>query len=182
MTRITVIGGTGYAGANIVREAVARGHQVTSYSRNAPTDPVAGVTYRTGSVLDSDVLTRTVEGSDVVVSTLSPRGELEGKTRGVLASVAGLAENAGVRFGVVGGAGSLLAWPGGPKVAETDGFPDAFKPEAAEMEAVLEDLRGTDGDLDWFYVSPAGAFGAWAPGEATGAYRIGGDVLLGAWV
>ena len=33
MARITVIGGTGYAGSNVVSEAGARGHQVTSYSR-----------------------------------------------------------------------------------------------------------------------------------------------------
>ena len=26
--------------------------------------------------------------------------------------------------------------------------------------------------------SPAGGFGAWAPGEATGNYRVGGDILL----
>ena len=79
---------------------------------------------------------------------------------------------------MIGGAGSLLVAPDGPKLAETDGFPDAFKPEAAEMGAVLEDLRASSGGLEWFYVSPVGGFGAWAPGEATGTYRIGGDVLL----
>ena len=29
MARITVLGGTGYAGGNIVREAASRGHEVT---------------------------------------------------------------------------------------------------------------------------------------------------------
>ncbi|HBX80751.1 MAG TPA: NAD-dependent epimerase, partial [Propionibacteriaceae bacterium] len=33
MARITVLGGTGYAGSNIVKAAAARGHQVTSFSR-----------------------------------------------------------------------------------------------------------------------------------------------------
>ena len=46
------------------------------------------------------------------------------------------------------------------------------------MAGVLDDLRVSAPELDWFYVSPAAAFGAWAPGEATGKYRIGGDVLL----
>ena len=178
MTKITVIGGTGYAGSNIVREAATRGHQVTSFSRTAPAEQVAGVTYVTGSVLDGDVLAKTVTNTDVLVSALSPRGEMEGKTRGVLAAAAGLAKDAGVRFGVLGGAGSLLVSPEGPKVAQTDGFPDAFKPEAAEMGAVLDDLRASDSDLYWFFVSPAGGFGAWAPGEATGVFRIGDDVLL----
>ncbi|WP_368730818.1 NAD-dependent epimerase/dehydratase family protein, partial [Sedimentibacter sp. B4] len=33
MTRISVLGGTGYAGAAIVREAAGRGHEVTAFSR-----------------------------------------------------------------------------------------------------------------------------------------------------
>lgn len=48
MTRITVLGGTGYAGGHIVREAAARGHEVTSVSRTLPEDRVEGVTYRAG--------------------------------------------------------------------------------------------------------------------------------------
>ena len=151
---------------------------MTSYSRKAPEQPVAGVDYKTGTVLDESVLVQAVADTDVVVSALSPRGDMEGQTSGVLAKVADLARNSGVRLGVIGGAGSLLVAPDGPKLAETDGFPDAFKPEAAEMGAVLEDLRASSGGLEWFYVSPVGGFGAWAPGEATGTYRIGGDVLL----
>ena len=38
MSRITVIGGTGYAGAAIVAEAVKRGHEVLAISRKAPAD------------------------------------------------------------------------------------------------------------------------------------------------
>jgi uncharacterized protein len=33
-------------------------------------------------------------------------------------------------------------------------------------------------EADWFFVSPAGAFGSYNPGVATGRYRVGGDVLL----
>ena len=37
--------------------------------------------------------------------------------------------------------------------------------------------RDSEG-FGWFYVSPAGGFGSYAPGEATGKYRTGGDILL----
>ncbi len=180
MARISVLGGTGYAGSNIVAAAAQAGHDVTSFSRNAPADPTAGVDYRTGDVADEALLAQAVEGADVVVAALSPRGALEGegRLRSIYATVAGLALQHGARFGVVGGAGSLFASEGGPLVFDTPSFPDAIKPEAAELTAVLEDLRAGDQDLDWFFVSPAGGFGAWAPGEATGEYRIGGDVLL----
>jgi hypothetical protein len=33
-------------------------------------------------------------------------------------------------------------------------------------------------DLDWLFISPAGAYGAWAAGERTGTYRLGGEVAL----
>ncbi len=86
---------------------------------------------------------------------------------------------ADVRVGVIGGAGGSLAAPGGPRLIDTEGFTDEYKPEAAEAIGILEDLaaRGT-GAHDWFYVHPAGGFGAWAPGERTGSYRDGGDVLV----
>jgi len=177
MARITIIGGTGYAGSNIARAAAARGHQVTSLSRTLPAERLDGVEHVSGSVLDTAFLARVTDGADVVVSALSPRGELAGRTRGVIAEVAAQAAAAGVRLGVVGGAGSLQVAPGGPKVVETEGFPEEFKAEALEMEAVLDDLRASQ-DLDWFYLSPAGGFGAFAPGEAKGAYRTGDDVLL----
>ncbi|GAA3959917.1 NAD(P)-dependent oxidoreductase [Gordonia caeni] len=180
MARITILGGTGYAGGHLVAAAAAKGHSVVAYSRTLPEAPVAGVEYRTGDVTDAAVLESAVSGTDVVVSALSPRGKLEGAglLRAIEEKLAGLARTRGVRFGVVGGAGSLLVAPGGPAVADGDDFPAEITPEADEMGAVLDDLRASDPSLDWFYVSPAGGFGAWAPGEATGTYRLGGDVLL----
>jgi len=61
---------------------------------------------------------------------------------------------------------------------DTDDFPAEFKAEATELAGVLDDLRASDAVLDWFFVSPAGGFEAWVPGEATSVYRIGDDVLL----
>ncbi|MBC9935950.1 MULTISPECIES: NAD(P)-dependent oxidoreductase [unclassified Leucobacter] len=178
MTRITVLGGTGYAGSNIVREAASRGHQVTAISRSVPEQQIPGVTYVAADVLDPATLDQAVAGADVVVEALSPRGALEGKLQSIVRDLAAVAQSAGARLGVVGGAGSLLVAPGGPALANTPDFPDAFKGEAGEMAAALEDLRASDDALDWFFVSPAASFGAWAPGEHTGTFRLGGDVLL----
>ncbi|MBK8463635.1 MAG: NAD(P)H-binding protein [Nigerium sp.] len=180
MAHITVLGGTGYAGSTIVAAAAGKGHRVVSVSRTLPGSPLTGVEYHTGDVADDAVLAAAVQDADVVVSALSPRGALEGAgvLRAIEATVAALAKDAGTRFGVVGGAGSLLVAEGGPRLADTEAFPAAFKAEADEMAGVLDDLLAGDPALDWFFVSPAAGFGAWAPGEATGHYRIGGDVLL----
>lgn len=178
MARIKVLGGTGYAGGSIVREAARRGHQVTSYSRNAPAEPVEGVTYVTGDATDAALLQQVVADADVVIEALAPRGPLAGAVRGVVADLATAVQGTGTRLGVIGGAGSLHVAPGGPRVYDTEGFPAEYKPESLEMGAVLDDLRASDESVDWFYVSPAGGFGAFAPGEHTGTFRVGGDVLL----
>ncbi len=178
MMQITVLGGTGFAGSNIAREAAARGHQVTILTRTQPEHPLEGVTYRQGDVTDPQLLAEVVSGAEVMVEALSPRGELEGRLREVVAELAGLVAAASRRLGVVGGAGSLLVAPGGPTLSSTEGFPEAFKAEALEMGAILDDLRASADDLDWFYLSPAANFGGFNPGEHTGSFRLGGDVLL----
>ena len=177
MARITILGGTGYTGVALVAEAAARGHEVTSLSRTAPTAPVDGVTYTTGSILDDALVQGLVENADVVIASVPPRGDLPGKIRPFAARLADFAASHGTRYGFVGGAGSLLVALDGPRLVDLD-FPEEYRPEALEAAAVLDDLRATDLDVDWFYVSPAAGYGAYAPGEATGEYRLGGDVLL----
>ena len=105
------------------------------------------------------------------------RGDMLGKVRPAVAElVHELPSN--VRVGVVGGAGGSLVAPGGPRVIDTPGFTEDYKPEALEAIGVLEDLQADDTGRDWFYIHPAGGFGAWNPGERTGSYRDGGDVLV----
>ncbi|TRY18160.1 NAD-dependent epimerase [Tessaracoccus rhinocerotis] len=177
MARITVIGGTGYAGRGIVEAAVERGHEVTSYSRHLPEDRLDGVEYRTGSFAEEDVAREAVDGSDVVVVAVPPRGEMVGRVGGAIAQLASIAQDSGARLGVVGGAASLRVAPDGPRILDGD-VPAELKPEMLEMAQVLSDLRAADEALDWFYFSPAGGFGSFAPGETTGKYRLGGEVLV----
>ncbi|WP_407316762.1 NAD(P)H-binding protein [Isoptericola halotolerans] len=178
MARITVIGGTGYAGTHIVREAATRGHQVRSLSRSVPTEPIDGVAYTEGSVLDDAAVAVALDGADVVAAAVSPRGDMAGQVRPAYARLAAAAQQRGVRLAVVGGAASLQVAEGGPRLLDTPEFPDAFKDEASEFAGILDELRAAPGELDWFYLSPAGTFGAYAPGEDTGSYRVGGDVLV----
>src|SRR4051812_5890317 len=178
MARIKVLGGTGYAGQAVVREAASRGHVVTSYSRRPPQEPVPGVTYVTGSPLDSSLLAQTVEDADVVFETMSPRGDMEGRLEGVVERLIRLADEAGVRLGVLGGASSLLVSEGGPRLFDVSEPGPEVLPEIQTGLALLEALRQAPESLDWFYVSLAATFGAWNPERVTGAYRLSDDVLL----
>jgi hypothetical protein len=177
MTRIAVIGGTGYAGSHIVTEGVARGHTVVSVARSVPAERIEGATYIEGTLLDVPGLVAELEGVEVVVVAVPARGDMLGNVRdNVEELVAGLPTN--VRVGVIGGAGGSLASADGPRVVDLDSFTEEYKPEALEAIGILEDLRVSDHGHDWFYIHPAGGFGAWNPGERTGSYRDGGDVVV----
>ena len=180
MSHITVIGGTGYAGSSVVAEAAARGHQVTALSRSLPESPVAGVDYVQGDATDRAALARVVDGADAVVAGLAPRGPLAGKLRGIYRTLAELASTSGARLVVVGGWSSLRPAPGGPRFTDdADGIPEMFRAEALEVAAIVdEDLPATPESLDWLFVSPAQTYGAYAPFERTGSYRVGDDVAL----
>ncbi|MET8725080.1 MULTISPECIES: NAD(P)-dependent oxidoreductase [Streptomyces] len=175
MSKILIIGGTGYTGANIAAEAVSRGHRVASYSRSAPKAPVDGVTYTHGPAEDA---VRLVPGHDAVVAALSPRGDLVGRLLGLYQDVAAAADADGARLIVIGGFSSLRRAPGEPRFAEGD-VPEQFRSEAREMDTVREWLSGSaPASLDWTLVSPAAGYGSWAAGERTGTYRVGGDVAF----
>lgn len=176
MARIAVLGGTGYAGSHIVKEAVDRGHTVVSVARSVPSGRVHGATYVEGSILDVPGLVEELAGVDVLVSAVAPRGDMLGKVRPAIEQLLSVLPG-DVRIGVIGGAGGSLVAPGGPRVIDS-GFPEEFKPEAFEAIGILEDLQADTSGRDWFFVHPAGGFGAWNPGERTGTYRTGGDVIV----
>ena len=177
MTRITILGGTGYTGSNIARQAAARGHQVTSFSRTPPAEPIEGVTYTTGSLDDS--LGELIENADVIVGALAPRGGLETVLRELYASVARRTAASGKRLGIVGGWSALRLAPGAVRTAYTSEVPEQFATEARVMAEVIDDLvESAPEGLDWFYASPAANYGSYAPGEARGTYRTGGEVAI----
>jgi len=179
MSTIVVFGGTGYAGSAITHEALSRGHQVVAVARDTTKlDPADGLTLEQGDAFDADFVAEVTKGADVVVVALhavqSDGSELKDRFQHFVDA----ASSAGARLGIVGGAGSLLVADGGPALYDTPEFPDAFKDEAKSHGQVLDALRASDTDVDWFYVSPAAAFGSFNPGERLGTYRTSDDLLL----
>jgi putative NADH-flavin reductase len=180
MARITVLGGSGYAGAAIVAEAAKRGHDVTAVNRSVVEAPVSGVDYVTGSALDAAVLDGVVAGRDAVVVALSPRGDMAGKLEPIVEDLIARLAGSPTRLGYVGGASSLLTAEGGPRLWDVshEELPAEVKPEIETGLNALELLRTSPEALDWFYVSPPADFGSWLGTSSKGSYRLGGDVLL----
>lgn len=177
MSRISVLGGTGYTGAAVVAEAARRGHDVTAVSRSAPAEPIPGVTYVQGSVLEADIQAQAFAGADAVVSATSPRGDMVGTLPGLHRSLLTQAADAGARLVVVGGFSSLRPAPGQPRFSEGE-IKEEFRTEALEGAAVLDVMLAAPEGADWVFFSPAGKFGSFAPTPKRGTYRLGGDVAL----
>jgi uncharacterized protein len=183
MTTIAIFGGTGYAGSAIRDETLKRGHRVISISRNVPADAstTPGLEFRQGSVHDAALVDQIAAEADVVVVSIrfGPNGSGDGvKLIEAFPALTSAAAAHGTRLGVVGGAASLLVAEGGPRLIDTPEFPAQFKGEAGSAADALEALRADATGTDWFFVSPAAGFGSYNPGQPTGKYRVGGNILL----
>ncbi|MBT9290478.1 NAD(P)-dependent oxidoreductase [Prosthecodimorpha staleyi] len=176
---ITIVGGTGYAGSAIAREAAKRGHRVTSVSRSVPAEPNPGISYVASSVEDAGA---SIAGADVVVGAFSPRGANKGALAKVYADLASKAVEAGARLVLVGGFSCLRRSEGAPRMLEAESFPADVPAEvvaeALENLDVLNNLLADESGVDWLFVSPAMEFSAWQPGEDLGRYRVGDEVAL----
>ncbi len=177
MSRITVIGGTGYAGEAIVAEAARRGHTVVAVSRHVPTVRVPNVTYVEKDAFDLDSHDAALDDADAVVLATSPRGDMAGRQLDLARTLASRLADTNARYIVIGGFSSLRPAPGAPRFAEGD-IPPMYRDEALEGHSVFEMLRDAPDGLDWTFVSPAATFGAHVPGTPTGSYRLGGEVAL----
>jgi putative NADH-flavin reductase len=103
---------------------------------------------------------------------------MAGKVEGLVDALIDRAEQQGFRLGVLGGVSSVLVAAGGPTLFEVRPPAAEIMPEVRTGMALKEQLERSPEGVDWFYVSPAASFGAWAQVPDTGAYRVSEDVLL----
>lgn len=170
--KIAVVGATGMIGSRVVAEAAGRGHDVVALSRKGQAVEGAAES-RALDLNDTAALATTIADADATVIAVS--GARSGGTDDeVFAAhrdlIAAAPEG---RVLVVGGAGSLEV--DGVRLKDTPGFPDFILAEATTFSNVLDQYRASEG-LDWTVLCPAPMI---APGERTGAYRVGGDSVIG---
>ncbi|MFF4184422.1 NAD(P)-dependent oxidoreductase [Streptomyces sp. NPDC001691] len=179
--RLTVFGATGGIGQEIVKQALAAGHEVTAVVRDparfAVTGP--GLAVFRADLTDPESLREAVAGRDAVLSGLGARkrsdaGIAARLTRSVLAAM----EAEGIRRLVV-----VSAAPVGPE-APGDGLLDRGMRSliSAILKDVYVDLRAMEAELaasatDWTSVRPPKL----TDKPLTGAYRrvIGGNPKAG---
>ena len=166
--KIALIGATGRAGSELLKELVRRGHAVTAIVRNPEkVPPGANITAKKGDVFDTAGLTDLLKGQDAVISAVHFTASDPQKLIDAVKA-------AGVkRYLVVGGAGSLEVAPGVALVT-TPEFPAEYKAEALKGGDFLALLR-QEKDLDWTFLSPSALL---FDGPRTGVFRLGKDQLL----
>ena len=170
--KMAVICANGKAGKWIVKEAMARGLDVTAVVRGENRTEA-----KQALVKDLyDLTAEDLKGFDVVVDAFgawTPETLPQHSTS--LKHLCDILSGTDVRLLVVGGAGSLYVNPEHTaQVMDGPDFPDVFKPLASMQGASLVELRRRD-DVKWTYLSPAADFQA--DGERTGKYLLGGEEL-----
>lgn len=177
--KIVVIGGSGFAGRAVVAEAIKRGHEVVAISRSLPEDKLPGVQYVKGSALDVDFRAAQLEGADVVVGAVSPRGDMAGQVHDLYVQLADETARLASRLIVIGGFSSLRPAAGQPRFFESGDVPAEYLAEATEMANTFDTLVSqSPANGKWLFISPAAVFGAHAKLDDTGSYRVGDDVAM----
>jgi putative NADH-flavin reductase len=178
MSTIAIAGFTGYGGRHLAAEAVGRGHRVIGLARHAPAEPLAGIDVRTGPIEDQAVRTALFADADTVVIALHATADGQPFLIDLVPGLLALAVEHDTRLGFIGGSGSLLVAEAGPRLLDSPDFGFKHRVDSSAQADVLAALRTAETGADWFYVSPAYVYGAHAPGEPRGRWRVGGDVLL----
>jgi putative NADH-flavin reductase len=176
--RIAVFGASGGTGREVVKQALAAGHQVTALARNPASldsaDP--GLTVVAGNVLDIEAVQQALAGADAAVVSLgstanNPDNIVSQGTQVVLDAI-----------GQLGGPRRIVVVSSIGVGESKDQVPFAFKMlmktvlrKAIEDKERQEALVKASG-LDWIIVRPGGL----TDGPATGNYKSGLDPKISA--
>jgi hypothetical protein len=176
--KIALIGASGFVGSAILKEALARGHQITAVVRNAgKITQQPGLKAMSADIFDETSLAKILTGQEAVISAFNPGwadADIYNNTLKGTHSILNAVKKAGVkRLLIVGGAGSLEIKPG-LQLVDTPDFPAQCKQGALGAREALNVIR-QETELDWSFISPAAFL---KPGQRTGKFRLGGDQLV----
>jgi putative NADH-flavin reductase len=176
--RLLVFGASGRTGQEVVRQAAARGFQVTAFVRNPDKlrNAPATVSTRLGNVADADAVAASVKGHDAVVSALGVGTPLK-HDADVIAGIQHIVramEAHGVRRLI------YVSFIGVRASRHAVGFilryvaPIPLRHEISDHEAKENLVRGSE--LDWTIVRPPKL----TMGPRTGTYRTGESIRTSA--
>lgn len=180
MKEIVLIGGSGFVGSAILKEALDRGHRVKTIVRNPEKLTIThkNLIVKKGDVSIPGTVKETLKGTDVLISAYNPgwkNPDIAAETTRVYRMILAEAKKSGIkRFLVVGGAGSLFVSQG-KRLMDSGAIPESFLPPVRALaDFYLGDLAA-EKSIDWVFFSPAGDL---HQGSRTGIFRLGKDDLV----
>lgn len=174
--KVALIGATGFVGSQVLKELLARDHEVAAIARNTDKIDVKAGKVKTVSVdiTNTEALTEVLRGNSMVVCAFNVGWDNPNIYDDYLKgyeSIQTAVRAANIRrFFVVGNAGSLYI--GGTQLVDTDDFPTEMKEGAKASRDHFDKLR-RETYLDWVYLSPPTQMNK--DTERTGRFRIGRD-------
>lgn len=150
--KIALIGGTGFVGSAILKEALNRGQQVTAVLRHAEKLSIKDKNLKVipGNVMDTEKLSELIKGNDAVVSAYNPgwsNPDIYNEfLKGSLSIQAAVKKSGIKRLITLGGAGSSYIAPN-LQLIDTPEFPAEWKAGALAARDYLNILRKED-ELD----------------------------------
>ena len=175
--KIALIGGTGFVGSAILKEALNRGQQVNAVLRHAEKLSIKDKNLKVipGNVMDTEKLSELIKGNDAVVSAYNPgwsNPDIYNEfLKGSLSIQAAVKKSGIKRLITLGGAGSSYIAPN-LQLIDTPEFPAEWKAGALAARDYLNILRKED-QLDWTFVTPAIEMHPGTSGIRKGVYRTG---------
>jgi uncharacterized protein len=180
MKKIVLIGASGFIGSAILKEALARGHNVKGVVRHPEkiTMKHPNLTVEAGDASSSSLVSRVCQGADALISAYNPgwtNPDIASDTLRIYPAILEGAKQSGIkRFLVVGGAGSLFISPG-LRLMDSGIIPESYLPAVKALARFYLENLSSEKELDWLFFSPAATI---APGKRTGKFRLGKDDLI----
>lgn len=180
MSKIVLIGASGFIGSALLNEALDRGIKVTAVVRNPENIKVSNpdLTIIKADVSDAAKVAEISKGADAVISAYNPgwtNPNMYDETLKTYPAILKGVKDAGVkRLLIVGGAGTLFISPD-VRVVDSGAIPAEIMGGVKSLGEFYLNTLINEKEIDWIFFSPAGLI---EPGERTGKYRLGKDNLI----
>jgi putative NADH-flavin reductase len=171
--KLAIFGATGGTGAELVKQALERGHSVTAFVRNPAqlADKGDGLTVMTGDIHDVASVERCIQGQDAVLCALgaSDLKKTMIRTVGTVNIIGAMKKNNVKRLFVVSAMGVGDSWNSLSMINKLF-FAILLKSTREDHEA--QEAAVKDSGLDWTIIRPSGLVNT----PRTGVYSVGENI------
>jgi len=172
--RISIFGATGKTGNEIVKQALAGGHEVTALVRDPARMITEGqqINLYTGDVLDFSSVKKAVEGQDAVICALgsSSLGKTIVRSDGTANIIKAMNDTKGKRLFVISAMGVGESWS---TLSFINRLFFATLLWSARQDHEKQEAYVKESDLEWTIVRPSGL----TDSPLTGSYDVGENIL-----